>query len=88
MRNGLSERVAIAALTVAPARILRLEKQVGMIAVGMDANLQILTAAPLEPESQVDQLMIEGRVVYNRSTDPRYAELTGETKSASEDGNR
>lgn len=88
VRHGLSERVAIASLTLAPARILRLEKQVGMIAEGMDANLQILAAAPLEPESQVDQLMIEGRVVYDRSKDPRYAELTGETKSASEDGNR
>lgn len=88
VRHGIPERAAIAALTAAPARILRLEKQVGEIAVGFDGNLQVLTAAPLEAESQVEALVVEGRVIYERSKDPRYAELTGETKSAAGEGQR
>lgn len=88
VRHGMSESAAIHALTTVPARILRLQKQVGAIAPGMDGNLQILAAAPLEPESQVLQLVIEGRVVYERSKDPRYAELTGEVKSGAEGGQR
>ncbi|MCA8972552.1 MAG: amidohydrolase family protein [Planctomycetes bacterium] len=88
VRNGVPQRAAIAALTAIPARILRLEKQVGEVAVGFDGNLQVLTAAPLEPESQVESLIVEGKVIYERSKDARYAELTGETKSAANEDNR
>lgn len=77
VRHGMSERAAVEAFTSIPAKILGLSKQLGSIAPGKDANLQVLSAPPMEPESQVEYLVVEGTVVYDRSKDPRLKALTG-----------
>ena len=88
VRHGMSERAAIAAYTTIPAKILGLDKQIGTIEVGKDANFQVLSAAPLEPESQLDYLVVEGTVIYDRSKDPRVKELSGKTSSGASEGSR
>ncbi len=77
VRNGVPLNVAIAAFTTEPARILGLADRVGRIQPGYDADLQILSAPILEPESVVEKLILSGRVVYDRAKDPRIRHLTG-----------
>ncbi len=79
VRHGVPERAALEAFTTIPARILGLTKRVGQISEGLDANLQVLSAAPMEPECQVENLVVDGILVYDRKRDPRVSELTGQT---------
>jgi len=84
VRWGIPEEVAIAAFTTIPASILGMSDRIGTLEKGMDADLQILAAEPLEPESQVEKLIVQGEVIYDRSTDPRVKELSGIKTSAPE----
>jgi imidazolonepropionase-like amidohydrolase len=77
VRNGVDRRTALEALTVVPARILGMEDQVGTIAEGKLANLQILTGDPLQATTWVDMVLLQGEVVYERSKDPRLQYLFG-----------
>lgn len=81
VRNGIPEDIAIAAFTEMPARILGREKQIGKIAVGMEADFQLLNTGPMEPECQVEKLVVGGEVIYDRSKDPRVKALTGKPGS-------
>jgi imidazolonepropionase-like amidohydrolase len=82
VRNGVDRRTALEALTVVPARLLGLEEQLGTIAPGKLANLQILTGDPLQATTWVDTLVLEGQVVYERSKDPRLQYLFGTAAAA------
>jgi len=81
VRNGVDRRAAIEALTIAPARLLGLEDQIGSVTEGKLGNLQILTGDPLAATSWVDTVLLEGAVVYERSKDPRLQYLFGDEKN-------
>lgn len=78
VRNGVSRDQALEALTIAPAKLLGLDGQVGSLAVGKLANLQILTGDPLAATTWVETVVLEGQVVYERSKDQRLQFLFGE----------
>ena len=48
MRSGLTRQEALAAITIQPARIAGLDKQIGSLEVGKDADLVLATGDPLE----------------------------------------
>lgn len=66
VRGGASERKALEAITIAPARMLGIDDQVGSIEVGKDADLLILNGQPLDYRTYVETAMVNGRVVYDR----------------------
>jgi imidazolonepropionase-like amidohydrolase len=68
VRRGLSEAEALKALTINPAALLRIGDRTGSIDAGKDADFLILNGPPIEMESRVEQVYIEGKEVYNRST--------------------
>ena len=75
LRGGMSEAGALRALTLNPARMLRLGDRIGSIEVGKDADLVILSGPPFSLYTQVLETWIEGKRVFDRS-DPlqrRYA---------------
>lgn len=82
--QGLTREEAFVAVTENPARLLGVEARVGALAPGRDANFAIWTGDPLDPASWVDEVVLEGRVVYERSKDKKLARLLeglgGETK--------
>lgn len=82
VRHGVDRETALRALTSVPARILGLESELGSIAAGRAANLQVLTGDPLQATSWVDTLLIDGEVVYERSKDQRLKLLFGESEAA------
>lgn len=75
VRNGIPRAAALEAITRTPARIVGLGERVGSIAPGMDGNILLLTGDPLEAETWVDKVIIEGKIVYERAKDYRLKEL-------------
>jgi hypothetical protein len=64
VRCGLPRKTALEALTARPAALLGLDKTHGTIEAGKSADLLIFTGDPLDPESQLARVLIEGRTVY------------------------
>src|SRR5712691_2126281 len=67
--GGLSEEEALKLCTLNPATQLRLDKRIGSIDVGKDADLVIWTGHPLSTYSRVDTTFIEGQVYFDRERD-------------------
>jgi imidazolonepropionase-like amidohydrolase len=65
VRNGLDPVEALRAMTIYPARALRVENRLGSIEAGKDADLVILSGYPLNLASRVQRVMVDGKVVYD-----------------------
>ena len=61
--NGLSPSQALASITIDAAKILGIDKRVGSIAVGKDADLAMYDGDPFEFTSHCIGTIINGRVV-------------------------
>ncbi|MEM7558710.1 MAG: amidohydrolase family protein [Planctomycetota bacterium] len=66
LRYGLDKEKALQAITLGPARILGLEKQIGSIEVGKQADLVALSGDPLKPTSRVEWTMVGGKIYSNK----------------------
>jgi len=64
VKYGLDREEAIKTITINAARILGVEKRVGSIEIGKDADLVILTGEPLDLKSRVRMVIIDGEIVY------------------------
>jgi len=82
---GLSREEALKAITLYPAEIIGVGDRVGSIEVGKDANLLILTGDPLDAQTWVDEVLIEGKVCYRRADDERLKRLLEERKPPAEE---
>jgi imidazolonepropionase-like amidohydrolase len=80
VRNGVDRRAAIESLTLAPARLLGLDDQIGSLAEGKLANLQVLSGDPLQATTWVETVILEGKVVYEKGKDPRLQFLFVQAK--------
>ena len=67
VRGGASERKALEALTIVPARMLGLEDRIGSLEVGKDADILILNGQPLDYRTYVETAVVNGRVAYERA---------------------
>ena len=70
VRAGMSREKALAALTIANARMLSLDNRVGSLEPGKDADLILLSGDPLSVYTHVLETWVEGRKVFDRS-DPK-----------------
>jgi imidazolonepropionase-like amidohydrolase len=80
VRHGLPRADAIRAVTRTPAEILGLDARFGTIEKGRDANLVVLTGDPLDARTWVDQVLVEGKIVYERSKDTKLKRILGAEK--------
>ena len=62
VRFGMSREKALAAVTTAGAEILGIEKRVGKIAEGFDADLVALSGDPMEFTTSIRWVMVDGQV--------------------------
>ncbi|MCH7870530.1 MAG: amidohydrolase family protein [Planctomycetes bacterium] len=75
VRNGISRSDALRAITINPAKILGLDKRLGSIEKGKDANLVIFSGDPLDFNSVVEMVLIDGIPAYERDKDVRLKRL-------------
>jgi imidazolonepropionase-like amidohydrolase len=74
VRGGLSEDMALKSLTLWPAEMLHLDRQIGSIEAGKDADFVLLSGKPFSVYTQVLATYIDGIKVYDRaSPDANYA---------------
>ncbi|MFK7736186.1 MAG: amidohydrolase family protein [Pirellulaceae bacterium] len=66
VRGGASERKALEAITIVPARMMGLDDRIGSIEVGKDADLLILNGSPLDYRTYVETAIVNGNVAYER----------------------
>ena len=67
--GGVSEEEAFKMVTLNPAKQLRIDKWVGSIEVGKDADLAIFKSHPFAPDTRVEMTLVDGKVVFDRSKD-------------------
>jgi imidazolonepropionase-like amidohydrolase len=72
VRGGLSEDIALKALTLWPAEMLHLDRAIGSIEPGKDADFVLLSGRPFSVYTQVLATYIDGVRVFDRS-DPAFA---------------
>jgi imidazolonepropionase-like amidohydrolase len=62
--GGLAPGDAIAAISGWPAAIVGMKDRVGVLAAGMDADLNVFSGDPLSPASRLIAVVIDGRIVF------------------------
>lgn len=67
VRAGMSRKAALEALTLNGAKMMDLDKRIGSLEAGKDADFIILSGDPLSVYSKVEQTWIEGVKVFDRS---------------------
>ncbi len=73
---GLTPEEALKTVTVNAAEAMGVGSRVGSIAPGRDADLLILSGAPLAAATRVEMTLIDGKAVYERSAAAQGSGLT------------
>src|SRR5438270_8816777 len=83
--GGLSHDEALKMVTLNPAIQLVIDKRVGTIDVGKDADLAIYNHDPLSAYAVVQKTLIDGRIYFDREKDiANRAEIEKEKKALTE----
>ena len=69
VRYGLGSEDALAAITIEPAKMFKLDDRIGSLATGKDADFVVFDGNPLEVTSQVVLVVVGGRVVFDARTE-------------------
>lgn len=75
VRHGIARDVALRAITINPAKTLGLDEERGSIEVGKAGDLVVFSGDPLDFNSVVERVFINGVPAYNRATDIRIQRL-------------
>jgi len=71
VRLGWNDEAAYRGLTIEPAKALMIDKRVGSLEVGKDADVVIGTGSILDPRHYVVMVLIDGKVAYDVKKDKR-----------------
>jgi imidazolonepropionase-like amidohydrolase len=66
--GGVSEAEALKMVTLNPAWQLGIDKRVGSLEAGKDADIAIFNAYPLAAQARVEMTLVDGTVYFDRST--------------------
>lgn len=66
VKHGMDEMEALKAITINPAKILKIDDRVGSLEVGKDADIVVLDRFPLDVMSKTQYVLIDGKIVYSR----------------------
>ncbi len=64
VRSGLDRKLALEALTSAPAKLLGLESKIGTLEVGKLANFMVLDGDPFATTTGIKKIYVDGKPIY------------------------
>lgn len=73
-REGLGIDAALQAITINPARICRVDRRVGSLEPGKDADIAIFDGNPMEVFTKTKYTIINGEIAYDAARDKQTAE--------------
>lgn len=85
VREGISRGDALKAITINPAKILGIDDRFGSIESGKAAHLVVYSGDPLDFNSVVEKVFIEGILAYEREKDIRIQRLLSTDERPSSD---
>jgi len=65
--GGLSEAEALKLITLNPAKILGIDRWVGTIETGKDADLAVFSRHPLDPYTVCEMTLVDGKILFDRA---------------------
>ncbi|HEV7499983.1 MAG TPA: amidohydrolase [Vicinamibacteria bacterium] len=74
--GGVSELEALKMVTLNPAWQLGIDKRVGSLEPGKDADIAIFSAHPFDPATRVEMTLVDGIVYFDRAKDDALGPLT------------
>lgn len=75
VRGGLAEDLAFRAITLEPARLLKIDDRVGSLEKGKDADILIWSGHPLHYRSFVKKAWVDGKLYYEKEKSPLFREI-------------
>jgi hypothetical protein len=75
MRGGLSERAALDAITIVPARLAGVDHRIGTLEIGKDADCVITDGNLLNYATFVQWAVVDGALVYDKQAEMYYAHI-------------
>ncbi len=75
VRGGLSEKAAIEAITIAPARVMGISHRVGSLEVGKDADVIITDGDLLHYQTFVQYAVVDGKLAYDKEEELYFAHI-------------
>jgi imidazolonepropionase-like amidohydrolase len=67
--GGVSETEALKMVTLNPAKQLGIDRWVGSLETGKDADIAVFSAHPFDPDTRVEMTLVEGQVYFDRAKD-------------------
>jgi imidazolonepropionase-like amidohydrolase len=67
--GGVSEAEALKMITLNPAWQLGIDRYVGSLEVGKDADVAVFSAHPFAPDARVEMTLVDGTVYFDRARD-------------------
>jgi imidazolonepropionase-like amidohydrolase len=86
--GGLSEAEALKTITLNPAKILGIDRWVGTIDVGKDADLAVFNRHPFDPYTVCQYTLVDGRIRFDRSLILEERKRSQEKKAAPEEAGK
>ena len=80
--GGVPEEEAMKFVTLNPAKQLRIDRYVGSIEPGKDADLVVWSGSPLSPLSRCEQTWIDGRRYFDRREDEEMRTTARQMRAA------
>ncbi len=72
--GGLTEEEALKLCTLNPAKLLHLDKKIGRVIVGSDADVVLWSDNPLSVNAKAEKTIIDGLIYYDRDKDKKMQE--------------
>ncbi|MDZ4797219.1 MAG: amidohydrolase family protein [Bryobacteraceae bacterium] len=67
--GGVTEDQALRLITTEPAWMLGIDKRVGALEPGMDADIAVFNAHPLSAYARVEMTLVDGQIIFDRERD-------------------
>lgn len=71
VKHGMDENEALKAITINPARLLKLHNRVGSLAQGKDADIVLMSGHPLDWRTKIERVYINGKLAWSDQKDVR-----------------